>query len=297
MALTETLAAIGDAIRRKTGNREPIPLEKMPEVIDNIPTVALKLQEKLVTENGRVTPDFWSNGLSAVQVAVDTEMPYNDGVADGVKQGKKLEYDTFWDRFQDRGARTTYSYAFGTRGWTDENFKPKYDIVAVGSATSLFRYLEVTEDLPVIFERQGIVLDTSQATNLEYCCQTLNALVPIRLGTFDCTGLTVRLTSSFSCAAIKQLKVIINETVVFYNTFNNATALTDFELEGILGTNGLSLQNSKLLTHDSLMSVINALKDYSSSSTAYTVAFGDENLAKLTEEEIAMATEKGWTLS
>lgn len=289
MALIDTLCAIGDAIRRKTGRVEQIPLEQMPEVIENLPTIELRLQEKLVTENGTVKPDFWSNGLSAVHVAVKDEDAYNEG--------RTAEYDGFWDNFQDYGNRTNYSFGFSGFCWNDATFRPKYNIKAVGNAASLFRSLEVTEDLPVIFEKQGIVLDTSQATNLEYFFQTSNSLAPIGLGTVDCTGLTVRLSSSFSSRRTRQVKLIINDSVAFYNTFNAAINMTDLELEGTLGTNGLSLSNSTLLTHDSLMSVINAAKDYSGSSTAYTVAFGEENLAKLTEEEIAIATEKGWTLS
>ena len=241
-----------------------------------------------ITENG--TPTLATVGKYCdrnIEVVVDTPDRY--------EAGKKAEYDMFWDNFQNYGNRESYSYMFSTRGWTDENFKPKYDIRPIGSATSLFRYLGVTEDVPTIFERQGIVLDTSKATNLEYCCQNVKCK---RLGTFDCTGLTVRLASSFSCDVIEQLKLIINDSVIFYNTFNNATKLEDLELEGTLGTNGLSLQNSKSLTHDSLMSVINALKDYSedTSGTVWEVTIGATNLAKLTDDEQNIAYLKGWVI-
>ena len=252
-----------------------------------------------ITENGTTTlatAGKYCDRNIEVNVNVDggdTDKAYEAGE----KAGRKAEYDMFWDNFQNYGNRLSYSYMFGARGWTDENFKPKYDIRPNGSATSLFRYLEVTEDLPTIFERQGIVLDTSKATNLEYCCQSLNSPVPLSLGTFDCTGLEVRLTSSFSCPAIKQVMLIINDAVIFYNTFNNATNLVDLELEGTLGTDGLSLSNSKKLTHDSLMSVINALKDFSGTSTTRTVTLGSDNLAKLTDDEKKIATDKGWTLA
>ena len=57
----------------------------------------------------------------------------------------------------------------------------------------------------------------------------------------------------------------------------------------------LGLQNSPNLTHDSLMNVINKLYDISDKRTQ-VINIGDTNKAKLTTEEIAIATNKGWTV-
>ncbi len=57
----------------------------------------------------------------------------------------------------------------------------------------------------------------------------------------------------------------------------------------------LGLQNSPNLTHDSLMNVINKLYDISNKGTQI-INLGDANKAKLTTEEIAIATNKGWTV-
>ena len=67
----------------------------------------------------------------------------------------------------------------------------------------------------------------------------------------------------------------------------------------------LNLSTSSNLTYDSLMSVINNLYDLNltydvaNGGTLYTQKFsvGSTNLAKLTAEEIAIATNKGWTVS
>ena len=48
------------------------------------------------------------------------------------------------------------------------------------------------------------------------------------------------------------------------------------------------------LTHDSLMVVINGLQTV---TTAQTIKLGTTNLAKLTDEEKKVATDKGWTLA
>lgn len=55
---------------------------------------------------------------------------------------------------------------------------------------------------------------------------------------------------------------------------------------------------STALTHDSLMNVINNLYDIASKGcNAQQLVLGSTNLAKLTAEEIAIATNKGWTIS
>lgn len=60
----------------------------------------------------------------------------------------------------------------------------------------------------------------------------------------------------------------------------------------------LSLSYSSRLTHESLLNVINNLYDIKTKGcNAQKLVLGTSNLAKLTAEEIAIATEKGWTVS
>ena len=60
----------------------------------------------------------------------------------------------------------------------------------------------------------------------------------------------------------------------------------------------LDFTSCKNLTHDSLMDVINKLYDIKTKGCkAQQLVLGSTNLAKLTSEEIAGATEKGWSVS
>lgn len=60
----------------------------------------------------------------------------------------------------------------------------------------------------------------------------------------------------------------------------------------------LSLSNATKLTHDSLMNIINNLYDIKTKGcNTQSLVLGEVNLQKLTEEEIAIATNKGWTVS
>jgi hypothetical protein len=58
----------------------------------------------------------------------------------------------------------------------------------------------------------------------------------------------------------------------------------------------LDLSSSRKLSVDSLMNVINEAKDLSIESKTATLTLGT-NISKLTEQQIAIATSKGWTLA
>jgi hypothetical protein len=74
--------------------------------------------------------------------------------------------------------------------------------------------------------------------------------------------------------------------------FNNCYSLTDFE--SCVWYKSISFSSSSKLTHDSLMSIINNLATVTSKQT---LTIGATNKAKLTDDEIAVATEKGWTVA
>lgn len=60
----------------------------------------------------------------------------------------------------------------------------------------------------------------------------------------------------------------------------------------------IQLNSSPLLTHESLMNIINGLYDIKSAGIqTQSLRIGNINLAKLTAEEINLATEKGWQIN
>lgn len=94
------------------------------------------------------------------------------------------------------------------------------------------------------------------------------------------------------------------------NTFSGCSSLTN--LGGLLniGQNyplnstannynlTIALVTSPNLTHDSLMNVINKVYDIATKGVAtQKITIGSTNVGKLTAEEIAIATNKGWTVS
>lgn len=131
---------------------------------------------------------------------------------------------------------------------------------------TVFAYDESTS----IVVPKTVVLDISAASDLSYCFSY-------------CTKMTsLTLPDGFGQAATS-----------LYNCFAGCTALTD-----ITGNpnfkSSLSLSPCHNLTHDSIMVVINGLQTVTGTKT---LTLGSTNLAKLSDAEKKVATDKGWTLA
>ena len=227
-------------------------------------------------------------------------------VEDVYDAGKQSEYDYFWDTFQENGKRTNYAAAFG--GWNSKNnFKPKYPIKPV-SAYYMF-YNNTGSGIKILdfvqfCEENNVVLDYSECTNAYY---GIAALQSAHFGTLDfskCTVLNSLFYSHSFCDANYSVKTIdafiSSETTAYHSsTFQYATNLTNLNMVGVIAKNNFNVSYCPKLTHDSLMTIINCLKDYSdyTGTTSWVCTLGTTNLAKLTDEEKAIATEKGWTLA
>ena len=224
---------------------------------------------------------------------------YAQGLEEGKQAGIQSEYDRFWDAFQVNGTRTDYQHAFRTEGWNDTNFAPKYNIVPIGYAGNMMLRSRIT-NLAGILHRCGVVLDTRQATNLEYAFSSSSIT---HIPAISTVGMDrVHYIFGYCQKLISIEKLILKEdgTQTFtQNIFWCCDLLENIVIEGKIGQNGFNVSWSTKLTHDSLMSIINALKDYSedTSGTTWAITLGTTNLAKLTDAEKVIATQRGWTLA
>ena len=87
----------------------------------------------------------------------------------------------------------------------------------------------------------------------------------------------------------------LTSTSYSYYAFYGCTALEDVRL-GQDWNMSLRLDVSNNLTVDSIVAMFNSLKDLTG-TTAKTLTLGSTNLAKLTDEQKAIATNKNWTLA
>ena len=74
--------------------------------------------------------------------------------------GKKADYDSFWDAYQQSGNRVLYDFAFAGNGWNDNTFKPKYDIIPSWNIVNMF-YKSAITDLDALLKKCGVTLDIS----------------------------------------------------------------------------------------------------------------------------------------
>ena len=78
--------------------------------------------------------------------------------------------------------------------------------------------------------------------------------------------------------------------------FGGCTYLEEVTMENGFNCNKLDLSSSTLYSVETIVSWLEALADRTGQPT-YTLIIGADNLAKLTEEQIAIATAKNWTLA
>lgn len=215
--------------------------------------------------------------------------------------GKKAEHDAFWDEYQRNGDRVGYKAAFSGQYWGDSCFQPKYDMRPT-DASYMFEESHIT-DLAGILKECGVVLDLSNCTNVTqmfFWCKKITTIpiIDTTATTDDGTNGTFYYLFGWDEKLQSIEKIILKQSgeQKFNGTFGGCYALREIRFEGVIG-NDISFQDSPLLTHDSLMSIINHLKDFSGTTTTMTLTLRTTNLAKLTDAEKAIATQKGWTLS
>lgn len=135
-------------------------------------------------------------------------------------------------------------------------------------------------------------IDTSSAINMSRMfqgCKRLTTIPQIDTSSVEYMGSMFQNCSSLTSIPLIDASSLMEVSLMF----RACSSLTD--LGGFAGLHaGIDLSHCPL-THDSIMNVINNAADV----TEYpaTLKLGSTNLAKITEEEIAVATNKGWTLA
>ena len=221
--------------------------------------------------------------------------------------GEKSEYDRFWDTYQENGNRTNYSYAFSGRGWTDETFKPKYDIAISGVVEDIFSMSQIS-DVAESLNRAGVTLDISKATSITYFMAYNNYTVRVpTLNTTSISDLSYFLYSNGLLKIVDEVVLKSDGSQKFSNYSFRLPALEEIRFSGVIGKNGLNLQWSTNLSHDSIVSIINALSATTSgltvtlSKTAVNNAFATSEGAgdgSTSQEWLDLiATKSNWTIS
>ena len=279
-----TLTNIANAIRNEASDRygyksKAYKPENMPDAISDV----CYQQRELGYEDG-----------IEYGTEVGKQEGFTIGYEDGIEAGKQQEYDLLWDAIQIGGTRSTgYNLVFNGAYWNDETFKPKYTPMDFGTdANNSFNNTNITK-----LTRE--IADFSKVSNMQTAF-TKTGFVEIDV---DFSSLKYANWSLMSNSKLETATITVSEALtgsaggVNSYMFNGSTKLKDLTINGVWNINGHTVFSScPLLTHKSLLSILNALADKTGVS-GWSITLGATNLAKLTDAEKAIATQKGWTLA
>ncbi len=110
------------------------------------------------------------------------------------------------------------------------------------------------------------------------------------------SGLTSISNQCFYRANVETINLPASLTDLAATSFQYCSKLKNVTLESGFNCNRLNLSYSTLYSTETIVSWLNALADRTG-QTAYTLTIGSTNLAKLTSDQIAIATNKNWNLA
>ncbi len=154
-----------------------------------------------------------------------------------------------------------------------------------------------------------------------YCfCRGCTALK--RVGTLNSHNVTDFIYAFYGCSSLTEIDYIDTSSAesvgeMFHNcsslvrinspldisnvvsqldsTFVGCSSLQELRFTGTINVD-IWLSGAGKLSIDSLLSVLNALTDFTGTGISKKITLGAKNKAKLTSEQLAIATAKGWTL-
>ncbi len=234
----------------------------MSEQQEKFKAIADAIREKTGTSD-LIKPSDFASKIEDVYTA--GQNAGGGGYDEGFEDGKFAERDAFWDSFQKNGTRTDYAYAF--MNWSDDIYHPKYPIE--GSLNQCLASSTITDTL---VDMKVVYTKTTMCATIFQNCRQLKTIRSIEFSPYA----DLRNTIFLYCDALENLTVC-----------------------GTINSNNFDVHWSEKLSHDSLVSIINALADKTTdtSGTEWVCTLGTVNLEKLTNEEIAIATGKGWRLT
>ena len=269
--LTNYLTDVADAIREKKGTTDVIPANTFDEEIKNLPSGGGDVSEYFETTITNSTYKYFVTNYLVKKIPTIT-------IDSNVTNLNNSFYDARVSELKITGDTSNVTNMSGMfYNCNNLTTIPQLDTSNVTNMSSMFSYCYKLTTIPR--------LDTSNVTDMSSMFSYCNKLTTIpQLDTSNVNSIS--------------------------NTFQYASALSDFGgLKNIgqafsttqsanYSSYKLDLSKATNLTHESLMNVINNLYDIATAGVqAQQLVLGSDNLAKITDEEKAIAQNKGWSLS
>lgn len=138
--------------------------------------------------------------------------------------------------------------------------------------------------------------NTDNVTDISSMFVNCTSLITLNVSNWNIGKITSMSMLFYNCNKLTALDLSswdISKVTTLSNAFASCSALVDFIAPKNISVN-MDVSKSTKLSHDSLMGIINNLATVTSSKT---LTLGTTNLAKLTDEELAIATNKGWKIA
>ena len=246
--------------------------------IVNIPEK--KLGSKIITENGIYkASDDNLDGYSEVEVAT-SGVDINEYFTPTIQGG----------------------YMYGKSGWSKTFLKFRSPLIVEGTNAKRLFYQYPLEELPDLLETDKI----TNAESMFGVCELIKTIPNIN--TSNVTNMSEMFYGCFeletlpklNCSNVERINDVVANCTKLQNIggFENLGQAYKTTMAANYYYYKLVLSFSNNLTHDSLMNVINNLYDIKSKGcNPQSLVLGSTNLAKLTAEEIQIATDKGFNVN
>ena len=223
---------------------------------------------------------------------------YNDGYDTGVIDGRQAEYDEFWDNYQENGNRTDHQSAFGNFCWNKDTFKPKYNIKPAGAYMMFRNFNNVSTNEPIDLVEHlaelGVTLDFSNMSTNTYLFERAKIS---RVGVVNFANGGALENPFLNCSALETIEGLVFSRYggqIWYNAFNGCSNLKNVNI--ITGKIGREANLSACpLTAQSAINFINALADYSGTSSEYVYSIKFSSTTKEALEALGNAAPNGVT--
>ena len=183
--------------------------------------------------------------------------------------------------FFNAGGKCAYSTATSFEGAIQYN-----DTSNVTDMSNMFRSCSSLTSVPQ--------LDTSNVTdmnNMFYKCYSLTTIPQL-----DSSKVTNMYSMFYYCSKLTTIPQLDTSKVTNLNfIFNACRSLETIHMFNMKVS--FDISSSTKFTREALLEIINNCYDLTTLGKTETLTMGSTNLAKLTDEDKAIATAKGWTLN
>ena len=255
---------------------------RVPQTVGNLSTTELS-----ITQNGIYLPD---EGAAYSKISVNVPQTAESGTVKALLDAKKSCRYLFKDytgtsvdgliSYSDTSNVTEMSDMFS--GCSSLTTIPQLDTSSATYMTNMFDGCSSLATIPQ--------LDTSKVTTMSGMFWNCVKLITIpELNTSSVTDTSNMFAGCSSLTTIPQLDT--SSVTYMYNMFSSCSSLKSILMTGMQAS--FNISSSTQFEESDLVTILNNLATVPSKRT---LTMGSTNLAKLTDEEKAIATNKGWTL-